>query len=42
MGHGLGLEVVAEGIETAAELDWLTAHDCDYGQGYFLSMPAPA
>ncbi|MEJ2590409.1 MAG: EAL domain-containing protein, partial [Candidatus Thiodiazotropha sp.] len=39
MAHGLGLKVVAEGVETAAQLDYLRTRDCDYGQGYLFSKP---
>jgi EAL domain-containing protein (putative c-di-GMP-specific phosphodiesterase class I) len=39
MAHGLKLEVVAEGIETAEQLEFLTDHDCEYGQGYYFSRP---
>lgn len=39
MAHGLGLKVVAEGVETAEQLDYLAAQDCDYGQGYLFSRP---
>jgi diguanylate cyclase (GGDEF)-like protein len=42
MAHKLGLKVVAEGIETRAQLDLLTGFGCDYGQGYFFSRPVPA
>jgi EAL domain-containing protein (putative c-di-GMP-specific phosphodiesterase class I) len=42
MGHSLGLKVVAEGVETAAQRDFLTQHGCDYLQGYWLGKPAPA
>ncbi|MGN6703361.1 MAG: putative bifunctional diguanylate cyclase/phosphodiesterase, partial [Burkholderiaceae bacterium] len=42
MAHKLGLDVVAEGIETAAQRDWLAASGCDYGQGFFFSEPLPA
>ena len=42
MGHGIGLTVVAEGIETAEQLDHLVALGCDRGQGYFWSSPVPA
>lgn len=41
MGHGLGMEVVAEGIETDRERQFLQAHDCDQAQGYLLSHPLP-
>jgi diguanylate cyclase (GGDEF)-like protein len=39
MGHGLGLTVVAEGVETLEQLDYLRAHNCDYSQGFLLSRP---
>ncbi|MCH8847248.1 MAG: EAL domain-containing protein, partial [Proteobacteria bacterium] len=39
LGHGLGLEVVAEGIEGKETLDWLKELGCDIGQGYFISRP---
>ncbi len=41
MAHKLGLKVVAEGIETAAQRHLLTAAGCDYGQGHFFSNPLP-
>lgn len=41
MGHKLGLKIVAEGVETAEQRDWLQAHGCDYVQGYFFSHPIP-
>jgi len=42
MGHGLGLEVVAEGVETAAQLDFLCRNDCDNAQGFYFSVPLEA
>jgi len=39
LGHDLGLEVVAEGIETPQHLEALTAMGCDHGQGYLFSPP---
>jgi len=39
MGHGLGLVVVAEGIETEEQLQFLRREGCDYGQGYLFSKP---
>ncbi len=42
LGHALGLEVVAEGIETAAQLDSLRALGVDSGQGYFFARPVAA
>ncbi|MBI5330410.1 MAG: EAL domain-containing protein [Betaproteobacteria bacterium] len=38
----LGLEVVAEGVETAAQYDMLQNMGCTYAQGYLLSAPIPA
>jgi diguanylate cyclase len=40
--HALGLEVIAEGVETPEQLRLVTAHDCDQYQGYLLSAPLPA
>jgi EAL domain-containing protein (putative c-di-GMP-specific phosphodiesterase class I) len=42
MAHKLGLEVVAEGVETQAQRDRLVEIGCDYGQGYLFSRPLPA
>lgn len=42
MAHSLELSVVAEGVETAAQLAILRALGCDIGQGYFYSQPLPA
>jgi len=42
MAHKLGLQVVAEGIETEQQRDLLAAAGCDYGQGYFFSRPVVA
>lgn len=41
LGHGLGLSIIAEGVEDAGQLDWLRAHDCDQAQGYHLGRPMP-
>jgi diguanylate cyclase (GGDEF)-like protein/PAS domain S-box-containing protein len=41
MAHALGIEVVAEGIETLAQQDLLSEMGCDYGQGYLYSKPVP-
>ncbi|MEC4896117.1 MAG: EAL domain-containing protein [Oscillatoria sp. PMC 1051.18] len=42
MAHKLNFKVIAEGVETQAELDFLREHDCDEIQGYFLSHPLSA
>jgi EAL domain-containing protein (putative c-di-GMP-specific phosphodiesterase class I) len=42
LGHGLGLKVVAEGVETQEQLDFLRAQGCDQMQGYLLSRPVDA
>lgn len=42
MAHGLSIQVVAEGVETAAEFEFLCTEGCDVAQGYFLSRPVPA
>jgi len=42
MAHTLGLEVIAEGVETEAQRDFLRQHDCDLIQGYLISRPLPA
>ncbi|MGC2557576.1 MAG: EAL domain-containing protein [Terriglobales bacterium] len=39
MGRSLKLRVVAEGVETRTELDFLQSHQCDEAQGYFFSRP---
>ena len=39
LGHALGLRVVAEGVETEAELGFLRRHHCDRVQGYLFSPP---
>lgn len=41
LAHSLSLRVVAEGVETQAQRDWLVAHDCDELQGYLFSRPTP-
>ncbi len=42
LSHGFGFDVVAEGIENPEEEDFLTSLNCNYGQGYYFSMPVPA
>jgi len=42
MAHNLRLKVVAEGVETQAQLDFLQHHQCDFIQGFLLGKPMPA
>ncbi|SFN94556.1 response regulator receiver modulated diguanylate cyclase/phosphodiesterase with PAS/PAC sensor(s) [Formivibrio citricus] len=42
LAHRMGLKVVAEGVETEAQLGYLQMHDCDEMQGYFFAKPVPA
>ena len=42
MGRSLKLRVVAEGVETQEELEFLQAHQCDEAQGYYFSRPLAA
>ncbi|MGE3539131.1 MAG: EAL domain-containing protein [Candidatus Tectimicrobiota bacterium] len=39
LGHGLGMHVVAEGVETPQHLNLLTTYACDIAQGYLFSRP---
>lgn len=39
LGHSLGLKVVAEGVETAEQGQFLREKSCDYMQGYYYSRP---
>jgi EAL domain-containing protein (putative c-di-GMP-specific phosphodiesterase class I) len=39
LGHALGLKVVAEGVETEAQLEMLRAQGCDEAQGYLFTRP---
>jgi EAL domain-containing protein (putative c-di-GMP-specific phosphodiesterase class I) len=41
MAHALGIKVVAEGVETREQLEFLNARDCDFVQGYYFSRPLP-
>ncbi|MBS3805829.1 MAG: EAL domain-containing protein, partial [Oleiphilaceae bacterium] len=42
MAHSLGFEVIAEGVETEAQADWLIASGCNELQGFLLGRPGPA
>jgi EAL domain-containing protein (putative c-di-GMP-specific phosphodiesterase class I) len=41
LGRNLGLKVVAEGVETAEQLQFLREHACDEVQGFYFSRPVP-
>ncbi|MDQ2078384.1 bifunctional diguanylate cyclase/phosphodiesterase [Marinimicrobium sp. ABcell2] len=41
LAHNLGKTVVAEGVETKQQKDWLTESGCDHMQGYYLCAPLP-
>ncbi len=42
LAHNLGLTVLAEGVETEAQCDFLIAHHCDFMQGFLFSKPLDA
>lgn len=42
MAHSLNLKVIAEGVETESELEFLRKHACDEIQGFYFSKPLPA
>jgi EAL domain-containing protein (putative c-di-GMP-specific phosphodiesterase class I) len=42
MAQALKLRVIAEGVETLKELEFLRAHNCDEAQGYYFTRPVPA
>ncbi|MEX2535595.1 MAG: EAL domain-containing protein [Trueperaceae bacterium] len=42
MAQKMGLSVIAEGIETKEQLDYLLSQGCDAGQGFYLGRPMPA
>jgi len=41
LGTSLGLRVIAEGVETEAQREFLERHNCHAWQGYLLSPPLP-
>ncbi|MDQ8023984.1 MAG: GGDEF domain-containing phosphodiesterase, partial [Moraxellaceae bacterium] len=42
LAHGLRMKVVAEGVETSVQFNYLHSHGCDEAQGYWLCKPVPA
>jgi len=42
LAHNLGLEVIAEGVETREQLDYLKMLGCEFAQGFQISAPLPA
>jgi EAL domain-containing protein (putative c-di-GMP-specific phosphodiesterase class I) len=42
MAHALGMQVIAEGVETTLQRDLLAAAGCDYAQGYLYARPMSA
>lgn len=42
LSHQLGLQVVAEGVEDKATLQWLKGKGCEKAQGYYISRPLPS
>lgn len=42
LAHNPGLKVIAEGVETAAQLDYLRRQNCDEAQGYYFGRPVSA
>jgi EAL domain-containing protein (putative c-di-GMP-specific phosphodiesterase class I) len=41
MGHKLGIQTIAEGVETVEQRDLLSGFGCDFVQGYLYSKPVP-
>mgnify|MGYP003513834226 CR=1 FL=1 len=42
MAQTLKIETIAEGVETAGQVEYLRDHGCDFVQGYYYSRPLPA
>jgi len=41
LAHELGIEVIAEGVETAGQRDFLVSASCEFAQGYYFGKPMP-
>lgn len=41
LSHSLGLNVIAEGVETETQMEYLRRQGCDMAQGYYFSKPVP-
>lgn len=41
LGHNLEMKIVAEGVETRAQLEFLCRQGCDFAQGFYISPPVP-
>src|SRR5262249_43989437 len=39
LAHSIGIQTIAEGVETLGEWQWLREHECDYVQGFFFGRP---
>jgi diguanylate cyclase (GGDEF)-like protein/PAS domain S-box-containing protein len=42
LGHALNLQIVAEGVETEEQAEFLRLNDCEQAQGYYFSQPKPS
>lgn len=42
LSNSLGIEIIAEGVETKEQLDFITLHQCGDAQGYYIGRPVPA
>ena len=41
MGRAMDLEIIAEGVETIEQVQYLSAMGCELAQGYYFSKPVP-